>query len=222
MRVGVPVRACLGVYCDLEMQIHCLARGSMRLPSWAIALALVVACGADDARRPQQRSRAARYEHETSTATIEASTATPPPACNPGVKAITGSDATGTSPDFTNRTFFDRLQKQLILHWSPTVVLAHIDPAGRRYGDKTRSAEIRVCLSRAGELTGLTVTTSSGVSELDAEIVRVFRSAAPFLNPPEALAHGDGHIRFAYSFEFRATPPDKGPVMRVYPSRGQR
>jgi outer membrane biosynthesis protein TonB len=208
------------------MRIHCkvtsVQESSSRWSAWAIALVLLIACGGHDKRMPMpKRSRAARFSHETTAASIEASTAELPPACSAGVQLDTGSTATAASPDWTDSTFFYRVRQQLILHWNPTMLLALIDPTGRRYGAKRRSAEIRLCLSPAGELTGATVMLSSGVPELDEAMVRVFMSASPFLNPPDTLACSDGQIRFAYSFEFYTTPPGKGPVMSLYPSYRQ-
>jgi TonB family protein len=90
---------------------------------------------------------------------------------------------------------------------------------GRPAGARHRKAEVRTCLSRTGALTGLTITTSSGVPELDDAMIRAFQTAAPFLNPPEALAQGDEQVRFGFSFVFFPTPPGKGPVMSIEPSR---
>jgi TonB family protein len=188
-------------------------------PAGWIALALLIACGAGETRRPQQhRSRAARYEHESSAAFVDTASAAAPPRCAaPSARA--GSDLTAASPDWSYRTFLERVRQQLIMHWSPAMLLATIDPTGRRYGPRHRNAEIRACLSRTGQLAGLTITTSSGVPELDDAMIRAFQAAAPFLNPPEALAQGDDQVRFGFSFMFYPTPPGKGPVMSIDPSR---
>jgi TonB family protein len=71
------------------------------------------------------------------------------------------------------------------------MLLATIEPGARRYGIRQRNADVRACVSRAGDLTGLTITTSSGVTELDDAVIRAFQASAPFLNPPEALVQGD-------------------------------
>lgn len=99
------------------------------------------------------------------------------------------------------------------------MLLATIDPGARRYGIRQRNADVRACVSRAGDLVGLTITTSSGVTELDDAVIRAFQASAPFLNPPEAMVQGDDQLRFAFSFVFYPTPPGKGPVMSIEPSR---
>jgi TonB family protein len=67
--------------------------------------------------------------------------------------------------------------------------------------------EVRVSLSKSGSLEKIVVTTPSGVSELDDEAVRAFKSAAPFPNPPDGLIQKDNMITFAFSFFFEIGSP---------------
>ena len=99
-------------------------------------------------------------------------------------------------------SFFNRLKRQVAQSWDPATVWRRTDPGGQVYGIKTRITEVRVSLSTTGELAKIVVTTPSGVSELDEEAVRAFRAAAPFPNPPTALAGTDRLITFAFAFYF--------------------
>ena len=70
-----------------------------------------------------------------------------------------------------------------------------------------RGTEVRVSLSRRGDLEKILVTTPSGVVELDDEAIRAFRSAGPFPNPPDGLIQKDNLITFAFSFYFEIGQP---------------
>jgi len=104
-------------------------------------------------------------------------------------------------------SFFNRLKRQVAQNWDPISVWRRRDPTGTVYGFKTRVTEVRVSLSRKGELTKILVTTPSGVIELDDEAVRAFKSAGPFPNPPEGLIQKDNLITFAFSFFFELGRP---------------
>jgi TonB family protein len=99
-------------------------------------------------------------------------------------------------------SFFNRLKRQVAQNWDPISVWRRRDPTGTVYGFKTRITEVRVSLSRKGELTKILVTTPSGVVELDEEAVRAFKSAGPFPNPPDGLIQKDNQITFAFGFYF--------------------
>jgi TonB family protein len=75
------------------------------------------------------------------------------------------------------------------------------------YGSKTRITEVRVSLSRRGDVEKILVMTPSGVAALDDEAVRAFRSAGPFPNPPEGLVQKDNLITFGFSFFFEIGAP---------------
>ena len=94
------------------------------------------------------------------------------------------------------------MKRQVAQNWDPATVWRHSDPTGQVYGFKTRITEVRVSLSQTGTLAKIVVTAPCGVSELDDEAVRAFKSAAPFPNPPKELAGSDGTITFAFSFYF--------------------
>jgi protein TonB len=99
-------------------------------------------------------------------------------------------------------SFFNRMKRQVAQNWDPATVWRRSDPTGQVYGFKTRVTEVRVSLSTNGTLAKIVVTAPCGVSDLDDEAVRAFKSAAPFPNPPKELAGSDGQITFAFSFFF--------------------
>src|SRR4029079_1208068 len=111
-----------------------------------------------------------------------------------------GDETALSSKRWVYASFFNRLKRQVAQNWDPVSVYRRRDPTGTVYGFKTRVTEVRVSLSRKGELTKILVTTPSGVIELDDEAVRAFKSAGPFPNPPEGLVTKDNQITFAFSF----------------------
>jgi TonB family protein len=112
-----------------------------------------------------------------------------------------GDETALSSKRFIYANFFNRIKRQVAQNWDPATVWRRRDPTGTVYGFKTRITEVRVSLSRKGELEKVLVTTPSGVVELDDEAVRAFRSAGPFPNPPEALIK-DNVITFPFGFYF--------------------
>lgn len=104
-------------------------------------------------------------------------------------------------------SFFNRLKRQVAQNWDPGTVWRRSDPTGAVYGTKTRITEVRVSLSRRGDIEKVLVMTPSGVAALDDEAVRAFRSAGPFPNPPEGLVQKDNLITFGFSFFFEIGAP---------------
>jgi TonB family protein len=104
-------------------------------------------------------------------------------------------------------SFFNRLKRQVAQNWDPASVWRRRDPTGTVFGFKTRVTEVRVSLSRRGEIAKILVTQPSGVIELDDEAVRAFKSAGPFPNPPDGLIQKDNLITFAFSFFFEIGAP---------------
>jgi TonB family protein len=113
-----------------------------------------------------------------------------------------GDETALSSKRFIYANFFNRIKRQVAQNWDPATVWRRRDPTGTVYGFKTRVTEVRVSLSRKGDLEKILVTTPSGVVELDDEAVRAFRSAGPFPNPPEALIQKDNLITFPFGFYF--------------------
>jgi TonB family protein len=113
-----------------------------------------------------------------------------------------GDETALNSKRWVYASFFNRLKRQVAQNWDPATVWRRKDPTGTVFGAKTRITEVRVSLSRRGELEKILVTTPSGVTELDDEAVRAFRSAGPFPNPPDGLIQKDNLITFAFGFYF--------------------
>jgi TonB family protein len=113
-----------------------------------------------------------------------------------------GDETALSSKRFVYANFFNRIKRQVAQNWDPATVWRRRDPTGTVYGFKTRVTEVRVSLSRKGDLAKILVTTPSGVIELDDEAVRAFRSAGPFPNPPDALIQKDNLITFPFGFYF--------------------
>jgi TonB family protein len=118
-----------------------------------------------------------------------------------------GDETALSSKRWVYASFFNRLKRQVAQNWDPVSVWRRRDPTGTVYGFKTRVTEVRVSLSRKGELAKILVTTPSGVVELDDEAVRAFKSAGPFPNPPDGLIQKDNLITFAFSFFFEIGSP---------------
>jgi len=118
-----------------------------------------------------------------------------------------GDETALSSKRWIYASFFNRLKRQVAQNWDPATVWRRSDPSGTVYGFKTRVTEVRVALSKKGELTKIVVTSPSGVTELDEEAVRAFHAAAPFPNPPDGLANKDNQIVFAFSFYFEIGSP---------------
>lgn len=118
-----------------------------------------------------------------------------------------GDETSLSAKRWVYASFFNRLKRQVAMNWDPGTVWRHSDPTGAVYGFKTRITEVRVSLSKKGDLSKILVTTPSGVTELDDEAVRAFKAAGPFPNPPDGLLQKDNLITFAFSFYFEIGAP---------------
>jgi TonB family protein len=118
-----------------------------------------------------------------------------------------GDESALSAKKWVYAAFFNRLKRQVAQNWDPATVWRRRDPTGTVFGFKTRITEVRVSLSRNGDLSKIVVSGPSGVIELDDEAVRAFRSAGPFPNPPEGLIEKDNQITFAFSFVFELGAP---------------
>jgi TonB family protein len=118
-----------------------------------------------------------------------------------------GDETALSAKKFVYAAFFNRLKRQVAQNWDPATVWRRRDPTGTVFGFKTRITEVRVSLSRNGDLAKIVVSSPSGVVELDDEAVRAFKSAGPFPNPPEGLIEKDNQITFAFSFVFELGAP---------------
>jgi len=118
-----------------------------------------------------------------------------------------GDETSLSAKRWVYASFFNRLKRQVAMNWDPGTVWRHSDPTGAVYGARTRITEVRVTLSRKGDVARILVTTPSGVTDLDDEAVRAFKAAGPFPNPPDGLVQKDNQITFAFSFFFEIGSP---------------
>jgi TonB family protein len=118
-----------------------------------------------------------------------------------------GDETSLSSKRWVYASFFNRLKRQVAQSWDPGSVWRRADPTGTVYGAKTRFTEVRVSLSRTGEVEQILVTEPSGVAVLDDEAVRAFRVAGPFPNPPDGLIQKDNLITFSFGFYFGIGTP---------------
>lgn len=95
---------------------------------------------------------------------------------------------------FKHAEFYVRLKAAFLREFDPDQAWNVRDPQSLRYGRKRRTARVDVVLDREGEVLDVRVVRSSGLDFYDAEVVRAFRAAAPFPNPPLGLARADGTI----------------------------
>ncbi len=124
------------------------------------------------------------------------------------LKDIDNGDETALSAKrWVYASFFNRLKRQVVQVWDPNSVWRRADPTGARYGNKTRTTELRVSLSPRGELVKILVVVPSGSNELDEEAVRAFRAAAPFPNPPGGLVEKDNLITFMFGMTLEFGTP---------------
>lgn len=61
---------------------------------------------------------------------------------------------------------------------------------------------LKITLNSDGEVTGIQVVDSCGVSELDEAPKKAFWESEPFPNPPSQLIEKDGYVRLTYEFQF--------------------
>jgi TonB family protein len=99
-------------------------------------------------------------------------------------------------------SYFARIQRAIEQRWDPERAYALHDPNHALHAYRVRVTTLRFVLDGEGHVKQVDVLKSSGVDFLDAEAVRAVRAAAPFPNPPPALA-AEGDIDFgAFSFDY--------------------
>ena len=110
---------------------------------------------------------------------------------------------------FTFYTFFYRLGEQIRPRWTSYIrgFMSRLSPATiHKIGKSRRVTVVEVILDRKGYYLGHRILRSSGVKGLDMATVKAFKSAAPFLNPPDGLIEADNKVRLKYSFFIEWNP----------------
>ncbi len=94
--------------------------------------------------------------------------------------------------------YMDRIRRQVNYWWQQN--LDNL-PSSVRLAKDAYTTEVEVILNADGALEHISVSEPSGVAELDDAVVRAFRLAAPFENPPAGLVQSDGRV-YLPDFDF--------------------
>ncbi|MEZ4240846.1 MAG: TonB C-terminal domain-containing protein [Myxococcota bacterium] len=100
--------------------------------------------------------------------------------------------------------YMDRIRRAVNYWWQQN--LDNL-PSSTRLGRPRYTTDVQVILNADGALEHIEVTRESGSAELDDCLVRAFRMAAPFANPPDGLVEKDGRVYlpdFDFTVEFTA------------------
>jgi len=98
--------------------------------------------------------------------------------------------------------YLNRIRRLVNFYWSQN--LQNLPPSARaRLSRSSYRTEVFVVLDGSGNLENIEVTAESGASELDHAVVRAFRIAGPFPNPPTQLVAPDGRV-YLPDFRFLA------------------
>jgi outer membrane biosynthesis protein TonB len=120
-------------------------------------------------------------------------------------------DFTALNTDqFTYYSFFSRINEQVRNRWVAGI-REYMSRLSQRdleeLAKMDRETVIEIILSRTGEFSTSVVSHTSGDRVLDQTTVGAFRSAAPFINPPQGMVGDDGLIHLHYAFTLRFRPP---------------
>lgn len=96
--------------------------------------------------------------------------------------------------------FFNRIRERIKSLWSPQSQIDRYDPQGELLGQINRVTVVSVTLNTRGEISEIFVKEESGVAYLDAEAVRAFKEASPFIYPPKELFNKQGEFSFTFAF----------------------
>jgi TonB family protein len=119
------------------------------------------------------------------------------------IKGVREGDGTFlNTKEFKYATFIHRVSDAVYPYWDSYLHTEYRrrDPTRRIYGLKDRATVVHLEIGLSGQVSGVQVQQSSGVSFLDDVIVRAIEVAQPFPNPPHAMADEDGVIRLSYRF----------------------
>jgi TonB family protein len=118
-----------------------------------------------------------------------------------------GDETVLSTRRFKHAEFYVRLKDAFLREFDPDRAWNLRDPRSVRYGRARRRTTVDVVLDREGAVLDVRVVRTSGLDFYDAEVVRAFRAAAPYPNPPLGLARSDGTI-VVPSYEVAYRHPD--------------
>ena len=107
-------------------------------------------------------------------------------------------------------TFYIRMHEQLSSHWFQLLkeVIHHTSTSTlSRMGRVPRVTQLEVILDSDGKYMGSIVVDSSQERVLDMAAKESFKSAAPFVNPPQDMVEEDGYIYLPFSFRVEFNAP---------------
>ncbi|MEQ1507425.1 MAG: energy transducer TonB [Myxococcota bacterium] len=95
-------------------------------------------------------------------------------------------------------SYMDRIRRQVNYWWEQNI---HNLPSSTRLSKAKYLSSVQVILNSDGALEHIELTHESGSPEVDDCLVRAFRLAAPFDNPPDGLVQKDGRV-YLPDFDF--------------------
>lgn len=101
-------------------------------------------------------------------------------------------------------SFINRIAEEIYQPWVSNiqVALQDLKGLGRKLENNIYVTKLNVSMDKRGEITGIQVLSSSGVSLIDEAPKKAFWEVEPFPNPPMQLIEEDGFIRLTYEFHF--------------------
>ncbi|MBT3217590.1 MAG: hypothetical protein HN348_00730 [Proteobacteria bacterium] len=100
-----------------------------------------------------------------------------------------------TSKKYLYNGYIQRIRRLVNFYWQQN--LDNL-PSSARLNKSHYVTEVNAILDGDGNLEIIEVVDESGSSELDDAVVRAFRLAGPFRNPPEGLIEKDGRVYLPY------------------------
>jgi TonB family protein len=119
-----------------------------------------------------------------------------------------GDETLLNSRQFKFAGYLNRVKETVARIWEPSVQeqMQKHDPTAHMYSYKDRRTIVEFTLDRNGDVKGVRVQESSGVTYLDQVAVDAFRRAERFPNPPPGLFDETGTARIGFGFVLYAAP----------------
>lgn len=102
-----------------------------------------------------------------------------------------GDEVAVNAKEFIYAGYLNRIRRLVNFYWKQNIDNL---PSSVRLAKPRYRTEVNAVLNRDGMLELIEVTHESGSEELDDCVVRAFRVAGPFPNPPEGLVEKDGRV----------------------------
>lgn len=101
-------------------------------------------------------------------------------------------------------SFINRIAEEVYQPWVGHIqdALKILSGTGKKLENNIYVTKLNVAMDKHGEITGIQILSSCGVSNIDEAPKKAFWEAEPFPNPPLQLIDDDGFIRLNYEFHF--------------------